>query len=151
MEGRVFPIVTLLSLWPIFGEAATIAREAQHFRLKGFDRKGGGASTGRRNLEKWIEGFFMLYAVKDLSPEQKQAAEILLGHPVSEEETVSIKSLSPSTIIPSRLSPEERIEALRALDERFAKTASPDVSEAEEEAVVNEALRSTRPNYRPIS
>jgi hypothetical protein len=92
----------------------------------------------------------MLYPVKDLSPEQKQAAEILLGHPVSEEETVSIKSIRSSTIIPSRLSPEERIEALRALHGRFAKTPCPDVSEAEEEAAVNEALRSTRPNYRLI-
>ena len=57
----------------------------------------------------------MLYRVKDLSPEQRHAAEILLGHPVSENEAVSIKSLDPATIIPSRLSPEERIAALRAL------------------------------------
>ena len=92
----------------------------------------------------------MLYQVKDLSPEQRRAAEILLGHPVSEDEAVSIKSLGPSTIIASKLSPEERIEALRALNERFAKAPRPDVSEAEEEAAVNEALRSTRPNYRPI-
>jgi len=63
----------------------------------------------------------MLYQVKDLSPEQKQAAEILLGHPVSDDEVVSIKSLGPSTIIRSKLSPEERIEALRALNERFAR------------------------------
>ena len=37
----------------------------------------------------------MVYQVKDLSPEQKQAAEILLGHPVSDDELVSIKSLGP--------------------------------------------------------
>jgi hypothetical protein len=92
----------------------------------------------------------MLYPVKNLSPEQRQAAEMLLGHAVSEDEAVSIKSLRPSMIVPSRLSPEERIEALRALNERFAKTASADVSEDEEEVAVNEALRSSRPNYRPI-
>jgi hypothetical protein len=92
----------------------------------------------------------MLYQVKDLSPEQKHAAEILLGHPVSEDEAVSIKTLGPSTIIPSKLSSEERIEALRALNERFAETPCPDVNENEEEAAVNEALRSSRPNYRPI-
>ncbi len=45
----------------------------------------------------------MLYRAKDLSPEQRHAAEILLGHPVSENEAVSIKSLDPATIIPSRL------------------------------------------------
>ena len=92
----------------------------------------------------------MLYQVKDLSPEQKRAAEILLGHPVSEYEAVSIKSLGPSTIIASKLSPDERIEALRVLNERFAKTPRSDLTEAEEEAAVDEALRSTRPNYRPI-
>ena len=87
--------------------------------------------------------------MKDLSPEQKRAAEILLVHPVSEDKAVSIKSLGPSTIIASKLSLEERIEALRALNEGFA-TPPTDVSEAEEEAAVDEALRSARPNYRPI-
>ena len=42
----------------------------------------------------------MLYRVKDLLPEQRHAAEILLGHPVSENEAVSIKSLDPATIGP---------------------------------------------------
>jgi hypothetical protein len=91
----------------------------------------------------------MLYQAKDLSPEQKRAAEILLGHAVSEDEAVSIKSLGPTTIIPSKLSPEERVEALRALEKRIANAHRPEVGEEEEEAVVNEALRSTRPNYRP--
>jgi hypothetical protein len=69
---------------------------------------------------------------------------------VAATETGSIKSLSPSTIIPSKLSPEERIEELRALNERFAKAPLLGVSEDEEQAAVNEALRSSRPNYRPI-
>ena len=92
----------------------------------------------------------MLYQVKDLSPEQRRAAEILLGHPVSEDEAVSIKSLGPTTIIPSKLSPEDRVEALRAMEKRFATANRPEVSEGDEEAAVNEALRSTRPNYRPV-
>jgi hypothetical protein len=92
----------------------------------------------------------MVYQVKDLSPEQKRAAEILLGHSVSEDGAVSIKDIGSSTIIPSELSAEERLEALRALNERFGRTPRPDVSESEEEAAVNEALRSSRPNYRPI-
>ena len=50
----------------------------------------------------------MLYRVKDLSPEQKQAAEILLGHPVSDDESVSIRRLGTSAIIPSKHSQEER-------------------------------------------
>jgi hypothetical protein len=93
----------------------------------------------------------MLYRVRDLSPEQKHAAEVLLGHPVSENEAVSIKSLDPATIIPSRLSPEERIAALRALDERFAARQVPEVSAEEEDALVREAFRSIRPDHRPVS
>jgi hypothetical protein len=93
----------------------------------------------------------MLYRVKDLSPEQRHAAEILLGHPVSENEAVSIKSLDPATIIPSRLSPEERIAALQALDERFASRPVPEVSVEEEDALVREAFHSTRPDRRPAN
>ena len=92
----------------------------------------------------------MLYQVKDLSPEQKRPAEILLGNSVSEDQAVSTKSLGPTTLISSKLSPEERVEALRALEQRFANANRPDVSEEEEEEIVNEAMRSTRPNYRPI-
>ncbi len=89
----------------------------------------------------------MLHRVKDLSPKQKQAAEILLGFPVSEDEAVSIKRLNPSTVSASRLSPDARIAALRALEERLA---GPAISEEEEEDAVHEALRSTRANYRPV-
>jgi len=92
----------------------------------------------------------MIYQVKDLSPEQKHAAEILLGHAVSEDEAVSIKSLGPSTLVPSKLSPEARVQALQALNERFRKVSSPDVNEDEEASLANEALRSSRPNYRPV-
>jgi hypothetical protein len=67
----------------------------------------------------------MLYQVKDSSPEQKQAAEILLGHPVSEDEVVSIKSLGPSTIIASKLTPEERIEALQGTERTLCKGGTP--------------------------
>jgi hypothetical protein len=91
----------------------------------------------------------MLHRVRDLSPEQRHAAEILLGRSVSEDEAVSIKGLGPSTVIPSKLSPEERIETLRALNERFAKEPSLGIDAEAEESAVNEALRSTRPNYRP--
>ena len=92
----------------------------------------------------------MLYRVKDLSPQQRRAAEILLGRPVSDKEAVSIKSLDPATIIPSRLSPEERIAALRALDERFAARVVPEVRPEEEDDLVAEAFRLTGPDHRPV-
>jgi hypothetical protein len=94
----------------------------------------------------------MLHHVKDLSPEQRQAVENLLGRPVGEDESVSIKGIRPSAIIPSRLSTDERKEALEKLRRYFAKVDAQrkPVSDAEEEEIINEALRSTRPVYRPV-
>ena len=86
-----------------------------------------------------------LHQVKDLSPEQKHAAEILLGHAVSEEESASIKSIHASKIIASKLTADERIEALRSLNARFADTPRPSVNAEEEEAAVNEAMCSSGP------
>jgi hypothetical protein len=94
----------------------------------------------------------MLHDVKDLSPEQRRVVENLLGRPVAEDECVSVKGIRPSAIIPSRLSSEERREALLKLRGYFAKVDAQrrPVSDSEEEEIINEALRSTRPNYRPI-
>lgn len=94
----------------------------------------------------------MLHHVKDLSPEQRRAVESLLGRAVAEDESVSVRGIRPSSIIPFGLSPDERKEALEKLRRYFAKVdAQPkSVSEAEEEEIINDALRSTRPNYRPI-
>ncbi len=83
----------------------------------------------------------MLHRVKDLSPEQRHAAEILLGYSVSEDEAVSIKRFGTSTVVASRLLPEERIQALRALDERLANGAN---KTGEEDTAVSDAMRSTR-------
>jgi len=73
----------------------------------------------------------MLHRVKDLSPENRQAVEALLERALSDDEPVSIKTLGPSTIIPSALSSEERIAAFRTLNERLV---SPVVDEEEFEA-----------------
>jgi hypothetical protein len=93
----------------------------------------------------------MLHDVKDLSVEQRRAVETLLGRPVAEDESVSIKGIRPSGILPSRIAPGQRQEALEKLHQYFAKVDAQrkPVSEAEEEQIINEALRSTRPNYRP--
>ena len=94
----------------------------------------------------------MLHNVKDLSPEQRRAVENLLGRPVEEDESVSIKGIRPSAIVSPRLSSEERTEAVAKLRRYFAKVDAQrkPVSEAEEEEIINEALRSTRPGYRPV-
>ena len=94
----------------------------------------------------------MLHRVRDLSPEQKTAVEALLGRTVSSDEAVSVRAVVPATIIPSQLSQEERIEALRQLDGYFAKVDSrrKPVSDEEEDTILLEAIRSVRPNYRPV-
>ena len=90
----------------------------------------------------------MTHCVKDLSPEQKLAIESLLGHPLSDEESVSVKAFAPSSL----LSDEERRAAIEKLNQYFARIDAKrqPVSEEEEDAVINEALRSVRPDYRPV-
>jgi hypothetical protein len=63
----------------------------------------------------------MLHHLKDLSPDQKRAIENLLGRQVSEDESVSIKSIRPSAIIPPHLSPEERKESLEKFTPVFCQ------------------------------
>ena len=94
----------------------------------------------------------MLHHVKDLSPEERRTVENLLGRPVAEDESVSIKGVRTSAIVPPDLSPDERKEMVQKLQQYFAKIDSQraPVSEAEEEEIINEALRSTRPGYRPV-
>lgn len=94
----------------------------------------------------------MLHHVKDLSPEERRAVENLLGRPVAEDESVSIKSIRPSSIVPPQLSPDERTGVIEKLRLYFAKVDAQraPISEDEEEEIINEALRSTRPEYRPI-
>src|SRR5665213_2114664 len=123
--------------------------------VTGFHRKGlmlpqpSSATICLRQLSEEIE---MLHDVKDLSPEQRRAVETLLGRTVAEDESVSIKGIRPSAIIPSRLSSEERREALGKLRGYFAKVDArrAPISESEEEEIIKKALRSTRLNYRPI-
>ena len=94
----------------------------------------------------------MLHHVKDLSPEERRAVENLLGRSLEEDESVSIKSIRSSSIIPPKLSPEERKEVIEKLDRYFAKMDAQrkPVSDSEEESIINEALRSTRSGYRPL-
>jgi hypothetical protein len=94
----------------------------------------------------------MLHRVKDLSPEQKLAVEALLGRSMAEDESVSVKALTPPRIQASRLSPESRQAALERLNryfERLDGNRRP-MTDADEEAVITEALRSARPGFSPI-
>jgi hypothetical protein len=87
----------------------------------------------------------MIHNVKDLSPDQKTVIEGLLGRCVLEGEEISVRALQP-------ISDDRRADALRGLKAHFAEVdAQRQPASAEEaDAIIDEALRSTRPNYRPI-
>jgi hypothetical protein len=87
----------------------------------------------------------MAYLAKDLSPEQRLAIESLLGRSMSEKEAIAIRAYEPAV-----LSPERRAEVVAELEAYFAaldaarETASP----PEADAIFEEAMRQSRPNYR---
>jgi hypothetical protein len=90
----------------------------------------------------------MTHSVKDLSAEQKLAVESLLGRPVSDDESISVKAIAPSP----QLSANERESAIQKLNHYFARIDAnrQPVSDEEEDAIISEALRSVRPDYRPV-
>ena len=90
----------------------------------------------------------MIHKAKDLSPDQRTAIENLVGRSISDQEEISLRVLQP----PKDISPERRQEILEGLNAYFARIDAQrqPVSEQEENEIINEALRSTRPNYRPV-
>ena len=89
----------------------------------------------------------MLHKASDLSAHQKTALGSLLGRAISDRETVSLRVFESPTV-----SDERRQEVLAGLEAYFARIDAkrPPISEEEAEAIIDEALRSTRPNYRPV-
>ena len=88
----------------------------------------------------------MICQAKDLTPDQKKAIESLLGRSVMEDESVSVRAIEPAA-----LSPERRRELADELRRYFAEVDArrmPGTAE-EAEAILTEAMRSTRPGYRP--
>ena len=90
----------------------------------------------------------MIRPAKDLSPDQRLVVENLIGETLSETDNISVRRLRPST----QLSGQRRQDILSALESYFAKidVQRQIVSQEEADAAINEALRSTRPNYRPV-
>jgi len=88
----------------------------------------------------------MIRNAKDLSPDQKTVIESLLGRRVLEDEAISVRAIEPPA-----LSDERRLEVLRDLEAYFAQVDEQrqPVPPEEADAIIDEALRSTRPHYRP--
>jgi hypothetical protein len=87
----------------------------------------------------------MVYFAKDLSPEQRLAIESLLGRRISEKEAIAIRAYEPAA-----LSPERRAEVVAELEAYFAAldAVREPASPREADAIFEEAMRQTRPNYR---
>jgi hypothetical protein len=88
----------------------------------------------------------MIHKAKDLSPDQKMLVETLLGRRVLEDEAISVRAFEPPA-----LSDERRQEIAGELKRYFAEVdASRKPASADEAGeVISEAMRSTRPGYRP--
>ena len=89
----------------------------------------------------------MICNAKDLSPEQKTAIESLLGRRLVESEDISVRAFEPSPV-----SDRRRLEIADDLRKYFAEVDAnrKDVSDEEAEEIINEALRSARPNDQPL-
>ncbi len=88
----------------------------------------------------------MIRAAKDLSPDQKTAIESLLGRCVLEDEEISVRAICPPALSEQRR--KELVEELkRYFAEVDARRQSGSAGQADE--ILDEAMRSVRPGYRP--
>lgn len=89
----------------------------------------------------------MLCNASELSPDQKAALGSLLGRSVQDGEAVSVRTFAPVEV-----SPQRRLEIANELRRYFAEVdaARGEVSEAEAEEILNEAMRSVRPGMREL-
>jgi len=90
----------------------------------------------------------MIHKAKDLSAAQRLAIESLLGRAVAEQEEISVRAL-PETF---PVSWDRRQAIVEELREHFAVVDAQrqPVSPQEANEIIDEALRSTRPNFRAV-
>jgi len=93
----------------------------------------------------------MVRQVASLSRTERAAVESLLGRPLTEHESLSVQAFSPP-----QLSDEERQAAIAKLQVLFAEAnenlaaAADEDAKEDTEAVFEEAMRSSRPNFRQV-
>ena len=88
----------------------------------------------------------MIHYARDLSPDQRTAIEGLLGRRVLEDEAISVRAIEPPALSDQRR--QELAEELRQYFAQIDSRRKPGAA-AEAEEVLTEAIRSTRPGYRP--
>jgi hypothetical protein len=87
----------------------------------------------------------MIHKAKDLSPDQRLLLESLLGRPMLEQEAVSVRAFEPPV-----LSDQRREEIITELERIFAESDAnrSSANAGDDDDLINEAMRSIRPNYR---
>jgi hypothetical protein len=88
----------------------------------------------------------MIRNAKDLSLDQKAVIESLLGRRVLENEAISIRAIEPPPLSDQRRQ-EQTAELRKYFSEVDARRKPGSPEEAEE--ILTEAIRSSRPGYRP--
>ena len=90
--------------------------------------------------------YSMIHNAKDLSPDQKAAIKSLLGRHIVDDEAISVCAIRPPAI-PS----ERKKEVAAQLEQYFAKVDArrQPISTEEAEDIIDEAIKSVRPSYRP--
>jgi len=88
----------------------------------------------------------MIHKAKNLSPDQRILVESLLGRRVLDNEAISVRAFEPPVI-----SDQRRQQITEDLKRYFAEVDAHRklVSPAEADDIFDEAMRSTRPSYRP--
>lgn len=87
----------------------------------------------------------MIHRVRDLSPEQRSAAELLVGRPLREDESITVQAFEVPPV-----SEERRREVSAELRTLFAEVDANLRTSGQDDAedVFAEAMRSSRPGYR---
>ena len=88
----------------------------------------------------------MIHKAKDLSDDQKKVIESLLGRAVLEAEAISVRAFEPPAVPDAQR--QEIAEKLKKYFAEVDRQRQP-VSNEEADATITEAIRNSRPSYRP--
>ena len=88
-----------------------------------------------------------LHSARKLPQPVRRALEQLLGRILSDNEAISVRAYQPHEAPP----PEQQRQLTEELRHHFAKIdeRTKDIPESDQEEILDEAIRSVRPGYRP--
>ena len=89
-----------------------------------------------------------LHSARKLPQPARSALEQLLGRALSDDEAISVRAYQPHEAPP----PEQQRPLTDELRRHFAKIdeRTTDIPVSEREEILDEAIRSVRPGYRPV-